>query len=164
MKHLKHLLKQALNNLPNKVTIFLLVVALLGFIDATYLTVEHYKEVIPPCSVTGGCEVVLTSSYSTLLGIPVSLLGSIYYLLILVGVFTYFESKNTKLLKWAMLLTLPGFLFSLWFVYVQVFLLHAYCVYCLGSFVTSTLLFVASIEVFAKYQNKIDETIQYTNY
>lgn len=154
MKHLKHLLKQPLSNLPNKVAIFILVVALLGFVDASYLTVEHYKGVIPPCSVTGGCEVVLTSIYSQIFGIPTSLLGSIYYLLILIGTFSYLENKNLNLLKWSLLLTIPGFLFSLWFVYIQVFELYSYCIYCLGSFLTSTILFVSTMEIFARYQEK----------
>jgi uncharacterized membrane protein len=154
MKHLKHLLKQPLSNLPNKVAIFILVVAILGFVDASYLTVEHYKDVIPPCSVTGGCEVVLTSIYSQIFGVPTSLLGSIYYLLILIGAFSYLESKNLNLLKWSLLLTVPGFLFSLWFVYIQVFELYSYCIYCLGSFLTSTILFVSTMEIFARYQEK----------
>lgn len=154
MKHLKHLLKQPLNKLPNKVTIFILIVALLGFIDATYLTVEHFKDSIPPCSATGGCEVVLTSIYSQFFGIPTSLVGSIFYLIILIGVFSFIESRKTDLLKWSLLLTIPSFILSLWFVYIQVFELHSYCIYCLGSFLTSTLLFVTAIEVFANYQEK----------
>ena len=154
MKHLKHLLKQPLNNIPNKVAIFILIVSLLGFVDATYLTVEHYKGSIPPCSVNSGCEVVLTSIYSELFGIPTALFGSIYYLLILVGSFAYLESKNRSLLKWSLLLTIPGFIFSLWFLYIQIFELHSYCIYCLGSFLTSTILFVTTMEVFARYQDK----------
>jgi len=147
-------LKQPLNNLPTKVAIFILIVALLGFVDATYLTVEHYKGVIPPCSVTGGCEVVLTSIYSEMMGIPTSLVGSIYYLLVLIGAFAYLENKNLVLLKWSLLLTIPAFIFSLWFVYIQVFELYSYCIYCLGSFLTSTILFVSTMEIFAKYQEK----------
>jgi uncharacterized membrane protein len=129
-------------------------VALLGFVDATYLTVEHYKGAIPPCSVTGGCEVVLTSIYSEIMGIPTSLVGSIYYLLVLIGSFAYLESKNLVLLKWSLLLTIPAFIFSLWFVYIQVFELYSYCIYCLGSFLTSTILFVTTMEIFARYQEK----------
>lgn len=154
MKHLKHLLKQPLNKLPSKVAIFILIVALLGFVDATYLTIEHYKGNIPPCSVISGCEVVLTSIYSQVLGIPTALVGSLFYLFILIGVFAYLESKKTTLLKWSLILTIPGFIFSLWFVYIQIFELHSYCIYCLGSFLTSTLLFVTTLEVFANYQEK----------
>ena len=82
----------------NKFAIFLLIVALLGFADATYLTIEHYQNKIPPCSV-GGCEQVLTSAYSVVAGVPVSLMGSVYYLLVLIGMFAYLESKNLKILR-----------------------------------------------------------------
>jgi uncharacterized membrane protein len=146
-------LKQLLNNPPkkisNKVIVFLLIVALLGFIDAGYLTVKHFQGVIPPCSVTSGCEEVLTSAYSVILGIPVSLTGMIFYLLVLVGVFGYWESKNHNMLKWSLLLTIPAFIASLWFVYIQVFSIGSYCIYCLGSFLTSTILFVTAMEIFA---------------
>ena len=154
MRNLNQLLKKQLSKVPNKVAIFVLVVALLGFIDATYLTIEHYQNVIPPCSVTGGCEVVLTSMYSTIFGIPVSLLGSIYYLLIMIGAFIYLESKIPTLFKWSLLLSIPGFLFSLWFVYIQIFELHSYCIYCLGSFLTTTILFVSTMEIVSRYHEQ----------
>ncbi len=44
------------------------VVAFLGMVDALYLTVMRGIHV--PCSVTGGCNEVLTSPYSEVFGIP----------------------------------------------------------------------------------------------
>lgn len=152
MKHLKHLLKKPLKIVPNSIIIFLMFVALVGFIDAGYLTVEHFQGVVPPCSVTSGCEQVLTSSYAVLFGMPVSLAGSIYYLCILVGLFAYLESKRLDILKWTLLFTAFGLGASLWFIYLQVFILHSYCVYCLGSAFTSITLFVTSMEIVKKYQ------------
>lgn len=152
--NLKQLLKKPLQAVPSSLVIFLLVIALIGFIDASYLTVEHYQGRVPPCSITSGCELVLTSSYSMILGVPVSLMGSIFYLLVLVGVFGYLESKKTWLLKWALLLTIPGLLASFCFVYIQVFIIHSYCLYCLVSAFTSTVLFAVAMEIFKKYQEK----------
>ena len=151
MPNSKHLFSRELSNVPTKVAIIILIVALLGFADATYLTIEHYKGVIPPCSLVSGCEVVLTSAYSVVAGMPVSLLGAIGYLLILVGTFAYLDSKSTRILKYALLLTIPAFLASLWLLYVQAFILHSYCQYCLGSAATSIVLFVLSMWVFSKY-------------
>lgn len=156
----KHLLTRPLVALPNKLTIFLVIVALVGFADATYLTIEHYRGVIPPCTVASGCESVLTSSYSTIAGIPVSLLGAIYYLIVLIGIVAYLESKNTKPLRWALLLTPLGFIFSLWFLYVQAFILEAYCQYCLVSVATSVILFVAAVVVWRRYTTHNDQVIQ----
>lgn len=159
MKSLKQLLNKPLRPISNKIAILLFVIALLGFADASYLTIEHYSGVIPPCSVTGGCETVLTSAYSTVFGVPVALGGAIFYLFILVSIFIYFESKNTKLLKWSLLLTILGFIASLWFVYVQAFILHSYCVYCLGSFSTSTILFVIATYIFKKQSDFVEPSI-----
>jgi uncharacterized membrane protein len=152
--NLKQLLKNPLQAVPNNIIIFLLIIALLGFVDASYLTVEHYQGRIPPCSITAGCDLVLTSSYSVVLGIPVSLMGSIFYLIVLIGVFGYLESKKTWLLKWTLLLTVFGLVASMWFVYIQVFVIHSYCLYCLGSAFTSTVLFAVAMEIFRKYQEK----------
>lgn len=150
MKNLKHLLTQPFLAIPTKLIIVGLIVALLGFADAMYLTIEHYLGAIPPCSI-GGCEKVLTSEYSTVFGVPVALGGVIYYLIMLVGVFGYIESKNEKLLRWTLLFTVFGFVSSLYFFYIQAFVLKAFCLYCLGSTITSTLLFVLAIYIFSKY-------------
>ena len=148
MSNLNRLLKQPLGPVPLSLAIFVLIVALVGFADATYLTVEHYRQVIPPCSATGGCEEVLTSSYAMILGLPVSLVGAVYYFLILLGTAAYIESRKTVFLKWALLLSILGFAASLWFVYLQAFVIHSYCAYCLGSAATSTILGAAAIAVF----------------
>lgn len=152
MMNLKQLLNKPLNRVSNKVVLSLLVVALIGFVDSVYLTIKHFQGVIPPCSLTSGCEEVLTSVYSVILGIPVSLLGSIFYLLVLVGVFAYWESKNQNMLRWTLLLTIPAFIASLWFVYAQVFIIGSYCTYCLGSFLTSTILFVIAMNIFSNQE------------
>lgn len=151
MMNLSHLFKQPLRAVPNSLVIFLLIVALVGFVDAGYLTIEHYQNAIPPCSITGGCEKVLTSAYAAVFGIPVSLLGSFYYVAILIGICGYLESKKILFLKWALLLTFAGFLASLWFVFLQAFVIRSYCLYCLGSAITSTILFVTAMDIFRRY-------------
>ena len=152
MNNLKQLFKKQLVTIPNSLIIFVLIIAILGFADSTYLTIEHFKGIIPPCSIAGGdCGVVLQSSYSKVMGLPVSLLGSLYYLIVSAGIFAYIDSKNTKILKWILFFTVFGLFASAWFVFVQAFMLHAYCLYCLGSALTSTLLFLLACYIFKKY-------------
>lgn len=148
MNHLKNLLTKPLLAPRNSLAIFVLVVALLGFVDSSYLAIEHYRGVIPPCTIVSGCETVLTGPYSAIFGIPVALLGAIFYLVILVGAFSFLESKKTFLFKWALLFTVFGFLFSLWFTYAQAFIIGYWCLYCLGSALTSTILFVTACFIF----------------
>lgn len=154
MRHLQRSLTLPLAEAKTAAVVFFLIVAILGFADAGYLTFEHYQGVIPPCSVTGGCEKVLTSSYSVIFGVPVSLMGAIYYFIVALGAFMYLESKHGRgqisahhsaILKWTFIATALGFGMSLWFVYIQLFVLHAVCVYCMGSAITSTVLFISAI-------------------
>ena len=151
MKHLKQLLKRPLKAVPNSVIIFMLVVALIGFADATYLTIEHFRGVIPPCTLTADCDLVLTSSYAVVLGIPVALLGALYYFTMLVGLFAYLDTKKTVILKWTLLLTIFGLLASFSLIYVQVFVLYSYCTYCIASALVSTILFITAMEIIEKY-------------
>ena len=151
MMHLKHLLKRPLQGVPNKIVIILFIIALVGFADASFLTIEHYENRIPPCT-TAGCETVLTSAYSNILGIPVALLGMIYYLLISIGLFAHIEGKHEPSLRAVLLITVCGFIMSIWFVAVQAFVIHSYCLYCLGSATISTVLFASSVYVLKKYR------------
>ena len=146
MTHLKKLLTRPLVNISIGLAVVALIVAVLGFADATYLTIEHYRGIVPPCSITGGCEEVLTSEFSTIVGIPTSLLGIIYYLLICVGVFLYLDTKKAVILKITLMLPWFGLGFSLWFTYLQIIVIRSYCAYCLVSAViTATLFFISFI-------------------
>ncbi len=115
----------------------------LGFLDATYLTIEHFLNRVPPCTIVHGCEAVTTSSYSMLFGvIPTSLLGALYYLALILGLIYYLDSKQAVILKGIAAFTAIGFVFSLWLVYLQLFVIHAICLYCMISAISSTCLFI----------------------
>jgi uncharacterized membrane protein len=137
-----------------------MIMALVGFADSTFLAVEHYRGVIPPCSANEGCEKVLSSQYSAVFGVPTALFGSLYYLAVSLGSFIYLESRHGRgsvaahhaaILKWTMLATVLGFVMSLWFVYLQLFILRSICIYCMGSAATSTVLFIAAATMLKKY-------------
>jgi len=154
MKHLKRSLTLPLAEARTAALVFFLVVAIIGFADASYLTAEHYRGVIPPCSATEGCEKVLTSPYSSLFGVPTALFGSLYYLAVAAGAFMYLEGKHggseikkhhSAILKWTFIGTALGFGMSMWFVYLQLNIIHSICIYCMGSVLTSTTLFITAI-------------------
>src|SRR5437764_13870631 len=52
---------------------------LVGLADTIYLTVKHFTGGLVPCSLTGGCEQVLNSDYSTIFGLPLAALGAFAY-------------------------------------------------------------------------------------
>ncbi|MBI4134400.1 MAG: vitamin K epoxide reductase family protein [Candidatus Terrybacteria bacterium] len=135
--------------IPNWLTFTFLAVSFLGFLDATYLTAQHYLGTIPPCVITTGCEAVLTSAYSVIFGIPVALFGSIYYLvLFLLAVFSL--DMKREVIRFAAILTPVGFLASLYFAYLQLFVIEEICTYCAVSAATSTILFILGLFIIRK--------------
>ena len=133
---------------PNWILLGLYIFSIIGFIDATYLTAEHMIGVIPPCSITKGCEQVLTSNYATLFNIPIALFGALFYLASFLLAVAYRETRNKKLLNLILFFSIGAFLASLGFVYIQLFVLHAICQYCMISAGTSTAIFVLALGAF----------------
>jgi uncharacterized membrane protein len=106
---------------------------------AGYLTYVHYAGLHPVCGISHGCETVQTSSYASLFGIPVALLGLITYVLILISLR---RPDETGLLA-SYGLTLIGFGFSVYLTYREVFTIHAICSWCVSSAIVFTLLAIA---------------------
>lgn len=130
-----------MKQLSNITIVSSFILAFLGFLDATYLTILHYKNVIPPCSLAHGCETVLTSSYATLGPIPIALIGSLYYLTVIVLLGLLWHSNNKTIKQLLLVLCSTGLLVSVLLVGIQAFVIHAYCQYCLGSEGINLLLF-----------------------
>lgn len=152
MKNLKKILKTQLRPVPNKFVITGIILAIIGFIDATYLAVEHIMGRIPPCSIIEGCDAVLSGPYAELFGIPVALLGAIYYFILLVGFLAYIESKNDKIMPTLTIFTVVGLVCSIWFVILQIFIIKSICLYCMGSAISSTLLFILAMVIRSKFK------------
>ena len=112
------------------------VVALIGLGIATYLTIVHYAGAAPACAIAHGCEVVQSSAYAKLAGIPVALLGLLGYAAILVTLLRDDETARTA----TALLALGGAGFSAWLTYVEVARLDAICIWCVGSAICMALL------------------------
>lgn len=108
------------------------VFALVGLIDALYLTVQHMAGQSVPCSVTGGCEEVLTSRFSVVASIPLAAFGAAAY-------FSVFSLSTLAAFGYRiggkLLLPLVGamVLVSLWLFYLQAFVIRAFCQFCLLS-------------------------------
>ena len=129
-------------HVPKWLFISIALVSFVGFLDATYLTAQHYLGFELNCSVFNGCDIVTTSEYSVVAGVPVALLGALYYFVLFIGMFVYFDLQDKRVLRILMLLTVFGFFTSLWFLYLQIFVIKALCLYCIVSATTSTALFI----------------------
>ncbi len=109
-----------------------MLVSLIGLGDSIYLTTQHVTGRSVRCSVTTGCSAVLSSQYSTFAGVPTAAFGALAYFaafsLATLAAFGY-ERARTGLA----ILVAPMLLMTIWLLYIQAFVLHAYCEYCLLS-------------------------------
>lgn len=124
------------------INIFILILSVLGIIDAGYLTLNHYLNEGVVCAISGSCDTVLTSKYSEFLGVPVSLFGLFMYAIIFVVVLAAFIQRDLKLNKFIFIISFFGVLFSGYFIFVQAFILKAWCEYCVFSAINITVIFV----------------------
>lgn len=116
-----------------------------GFVDATYLTISHFRGASLLCNISSGCDQVTTSTYSTLLGLPVALIGLVFYLTVFILIIAYWDMGRDFLPKIILAISAVGFCFSIWFVSVMAFVIKALCQYCLVSALFSTSIFVTSL-------------------
>lgn len=122
----------------NKLMLYSLFLGFLGFIVATYLTILHYQNALPPCSLTSNCEKVLTSQFATIGPIPLALLGSLFYLTVIVLCILILTNYKKLFLNLFYFFVTLGFIVSLILIYIQANFIGAFCQYCLISEAIST--------------------------
>ena len=135
----------------NWIPISFLVLGFLGFLDSIYLTISHYSGSSVFCSVVHGCNEVLQSEYAVVFGIPLAVIGVVYYSLVVILAVAFLDERNSLFLKLAIKLVTAGFVASLWFIYLQAFIIHSFCLYCMGSAAISSLLFSISVYIVVYY-------------
>ncbi|MBI2196006.1 vitamin K epoxide reductase family protein, partial [Candidatus Daviesbacteria bacterium] len=133
--------------MKKKLVVSLIILSFLGLLDAAYLTITHYQNTAPFCNIEHPCSIVLTSKFATLGTIPIALLGSFYYLLVIgFGIF-FLKTKRKTILLQLFGLTLIGFLVSIGLFLIQALILKAFCIYCIFSELVSLGLFILSFLV-----------------
>ena len=128
--------------MKQKVIFFILILAFLGAIDSGYLTYEHYAKTIPPCSTSIfiDCGKVLRSQYAVMFGIPVALIGLIHYSLLFINaLITLIINKKIK--YFVVIQSIAGALASVYFMYLQLFVIGSICLYCTFSAIISFTIF-----------------------
>ena len=108
------------------------IISLSGLAVSTYLTVAALTGETAVCAGSTGCLEVLGSPYAKIAGVPIAVLGVwAYFAAFTFAIFAGFGYARSRTLfaltVWAM------FAATLWLLYVQAFVLHAFCRYCLFS-------------------------------
>jgi uncharacterized membrane protein len=126
-----------------KLRTVLLALTVLGVGVAGYLTYIHYAGIKPLCGRNGGsCEIVQTSEYSKVAGVPVALIGLLGYVAIL-GSLLVPEGETSRLATVG--LAVVGFGFSAYLTYRELFSIHRICEWCVSSAVIVALIACLSI-------------------
>ena len=123
--------------------------SLVGLADSLYLTVEHVTGQTVRCTIVSGCSEVLSSSYAVVAGIPLAAVGAAAYFtvfsLAILAIFGYRIAGK-------LLAPLTAFmaLVSLWLIYLQAFVIGAFCQFCLLSAAITITLFVIALVAWKK--------------
>lgn len=135
-------------NYAGKLPFLAAIVALIGLCDAIYLTIHHYTAEPVPCGEAFDCSAVLASAYAEIGGIPLAVFGAIaYFTAFSLAILAGFGNRRMWLV-FGVQVVLMSF-FSMWLLYVQAYVLKAFCQFCLISAgVTLTLLLIALISKF----------------
>jgi uncharacterized membrane protein len=108
------------------------IVSLIGLVDSIYLTVEHVSGRSVRCTLVSGCSEVLSSPYATFRGYPLALIGAVaYFTVFSLATLAAFGYRTAGKL---LLFVVAGmFMVTLWLVYLQAFVIKAFCQFCLLS-------------------------------
>jgi uncharacterized membrane protein len=125
--------------------------ALLGLGVSAYLSYVEISQTEAVCGPVGECNIVQSSQYAQIFGVPIALIGALFYLLIL-GLWLSLRQSRADWTRWIpvtlLLLSGLGVLFSIYLTALELFVIKAVCAWCLGSAVlTAMLLFVTSIKL-----------------
>jgi len=136
----------------NNLKIFFIVIAMLGWVASIILTAVHFWviPIIPATAQLGGPMLVITSSWAYVGPVPLAVIGAFYYI-VMITLGSLWLTQPTEFLEKILLpITAVGFAASLGFVYLQLFVIHAICPFCMMSAAATTILLL--IEIIVKYK------------
>ena len=130
--------------------LILAVLDVIGLGIASYLSVVELGGGVPVCGPLHGCETVAQSEYSRIGGIPVAVFGVALSLLLLTLAIAWWRTNLYGLLLAHYGLSLAGVIFEIYFLYMQVFVIRAICVWCTSYGLSLILRFVIALAVWLR--------------
>jgi uncharacterized membrane protein len=121
------------------------VLAAVAAITSFYLAAVELSGNIPVCGPVKGCETVATSEYSRVLGIPVALPGLGLSLVILAAVVAWWRIGDRRILYVPYGLGILGVFAVAYLTYLELFVIHAVCVWCVTFAAAIVLGWIVSI-------------------
>lgn len=120
---------------------------ILGLLVSIYMTIFKITSNENMCIGSKDCSIVNASRYSEINKIPVAVIGiggySALLAILLLERRPGFIKQNGTMLFFA--LSLVGFFFTAYLIFVEIVLIKAYCPFCITSQVAMTLIFILSV-------------------
>ena len=119
----------------------------IGLLVSVYMTIFKITSNENMCIGSKDCSIVNASRYSEINNIPVAVIGVGGYAALLAVLWLErrqgFIKENGTMIFFA--LSLIGFFFTLYLIFVEIVLIKAYCPFCITSQVAMTLIFILSV-------------------
>lgn len=106
------------------------VLDVVGLLVAGYLSVVELSGGVPACGIVKGCEEVALSEYAWIGGVPVAVFGVLLSIALLTLAMTWWKTDIYGLLLGHYGLSLVGVIFDGYFLFLQVFVIKAVCIWC----------------------------------
>lgn len=131
----------------------LLSASLVGLGVSLYLTYSYTRGATIACP-DGGCSAVQSSPYAWIAGLPIPALGTVLYL-VLIGAIILALRRTQRLAELLLAifgLSLAGVLFSAYLTYLELFVIHAICTWCVISAVVMVVIFGLALLAYVQYR------------
>ena len=129
---------------------------LIGLFIAGYLAVVEVGGGVPVCGPLKGCETVAQSEYSRIGGIPVAVYGVVLSLTLLTLALAWWRTNFRGLLLLHYGLSLGGVIFEIYFIYIQIAVIRAVCVWCTSYGLSLVLRFVVALIVWLRQTRGVE--------
>jgi uncharacterized membrane protein len=130
------------------ISLSLIVLGFIGMGISSYLTYGHLANVTVVCPFEANCDLVAASPYAKMWGVPISLLGSLMYAALTLMGFWLLRKES----EWEHLVALgtyavalSGTIFTGYLYYLEIFVIHAFCSWCIASSVVIVSILVLSL-------------------
>jgi uncharacterized membrane protein len=130
--------------------LILAVLDVIGLGIALYLSVVELQGGVPVCGPIHGCEEVARSEYSRIAGIPVAVFGVVLSLVLLSLAIAWWKTDLYVLLLAHYGLSLAGVIFEAYFMYLQIFVIGAVCIWCTSYGLSLIARFVIALIVWVR--------------
>ena len=131
------------NDVLTQIAIFILAAS--GFLVANYIYQKKRKQAYLVCPIKFDCNTVVNSDYSRFFGIPLEILGMIYYGIVAVAYLALILVPSFSLPyldSFLFTISTIAFLFSAYLMGILAFVLRKGCSWCFLSAILSTLIFL----------------------